>query len=143
MAPISARTIDGVAESPSYLRSSPAEVRAIAITSLRARPRVIPTYKPDASAPGPTTDASVVYISTNANPTTGAALTSTADGRRHYEIFRGNTTNAGDSWHDLKPKAGYGVGARWRSPVGPVQADVAYGVDVRKIRLHFRLGFNF
>ena len=44
------------------------------------------------------TDASVVYISTNANPTTGAALTSTADGRRHYEIFRGDTTNAGDSW---------------------------------------------
>ena len=36
------------------------------------------------------TDASVVYIATNANPTTGAALTSTADGRRHYEIFRGD-----------------------------------------------------
>ena len=44
------------------------------------------------------TDASVVYIATNANPTTGAALMSTADGRRHYEIFRGDTTNAGDSW---------------------------------------------
>ena len=44
------------------------------------------------------TDPSVVYISTNANPTTGAALTSTADGRRHWEIFRGDTTNAGDSW---------------------------------------------
>jgi putative BNR repeat neuraminidase len=44
------------------------------------------------------TDASVVYISTNANPTTGAALMSAGDGRRHYEIFRGDTTNAGDSW---------------------------------------------
>ncbi len=44
------------------------------------------------------TNASVVYISTNANPTTGAALTSTADSRRHYEIFRGNTTNGGDTW---------------------------------------------
>jgi len=44
------------------------------------------------------TDASIVYISTNANPTTGTALTSTADGRRHYEILRGVTTNAGDSW---------------------------------------------
>jgi hypothetical protein len=44
------------------------------------------------------TDASIVYISTNANPTTGAPLMSTADGRRHYEIFRGDTPNGGDSW---------------------------------------------
>ena len=28
-------------------------------------------------------------------------------------------------------------------PVGPVQADVAYGVDVKKYRLHLRLGFTF
>ena len=45
------------------------------------------------------TDTSVIYISTNANPTTGAALMSAADGRRHWEIFRGDTANAGDSWH--------------------------------------------
>ena len=44
------------------------------------------------------TDGSVVYIATNANPTTGAALMSSADGRRHYEIFRGTMTNGGDSW---------------------------------------------
>ncbi|RZL62743.1 MAG: outer membrane protein assembly factor [Variovorax sp.] len=44
---------------------------------------------------------------------------------------------------ELKPKVGVGVGARWRSPVGPVQADVAYGVDTRKLRLHLRLGFTF
>jgi len=44
------------------------------------------------------TDPTVVYISTNANPTTGAALMSTADNKRHWEIFRGNTTNAGDTW---------------------------------------------
>jgi translocation and assembly module TamA len=44
---------------------------------------------------------------------------------------------------ELKPKVGVGVGARWRSPVGPVQADLAYGVDTKKIRLHFRLGFTF
>ena len=29
------------------------------------------------------------------------------------------------------------------SPVGPVQADLAYGVDTKKFRLHFRLGFTF
>ncbi|MDR6858102.1 BamA/TamA family outer membrane protein [Variovorax guangxiensis] len=44
---------------------------------------------------------------------------------------------------DLKTKVGIGVGARWRSPVGPVQADVAYGVDTKKFRLHLRLGFTF
>jgi translocation and assembly module TamA len=43
----------------------------------------------------------------------------------------------------LDAKVGVGVGARWRSPVGPVQADIAYGVDVKKYRLHLRLGFTF
>ncbi|MDR6538875.1 autotransporter assembly complex family protein [Variovorax soli] len=43
----------------------------------------------------------------------------------------------------LKTKVGVGVGARWRSPVGPVQADLAYGVDTKKFRLHLRLGFTF
>ncbi|RYF79575.1 MAG: outer membrane protein assembly factor [Comamonadaceae bacterium] len=42
-----------------------------------------------------------------------------------------------------KFKVGVGVGARWASPVGPVQADLAYGVDVKKFRLHLRLGFSF
>ncbi|HUD32958.1 MAG TPA: BamA/TamA family outer membrane protein, partial [Variovorax sp.] len=43
----------------------------------------------------------------------------------------------------LKTKVGVGFGTRWRSPVGPVQADLAYGVDVKKVRLHLRLGFTF
>ncbi len=42
-----------------------------------------------------------------------------------------------------KPQVGVGVGARWRSPVGPVQADLGYGVETRKFRLHLRLGFSF
>ncbi|VWX57429.1 Autotransporter secretion outer membrane protein TamA [Burkholderiales bacterium 8X] len=48
-----------------------------------------------------------------------------------------------DKPNQLKAKVGAGIGARWRSPVGPVQADVAYGVDTRKLRLHLRLGFTF
>ena len=44
---------------------------------------------------------------------------------------------------ELKAKVGVGVGARWRSPFGPVQGDLAYGVDVKKFRLHVRLGFTF
>lgn len=51
--------------------------------------------------------------------------------------------NAGDNFHDLKPKVGYGVGARWRSPVGPINVDIAYGKAVHKVRLHFSLGFTF
>jgi translocation and assembly module TamA len=51
--------------------------------------------------------------------------------------------NAADNFKDLKPKVGYGVGARWRSPVGPIAVDVAYGKAVREVRLHFSLGFSF
>jgi translocation and assembly module TamA len=51
--------------------------------------------------------------------------------------------NAADNFSDLKPKVGYGVGARWRSPVGPIAVDLAYGQAVHKARLHFSLGFTF
>ena len=51
--------------------------------------------------------------------------------------------NAADKVQDLHPKSGYGVGARWKSPVGPINVDVAYGHAVHKVRLHFSLGFTF
>ncbi len=51
--------------------------------------------------------------------------------------------NAGDSFKDLKPKSGYGVGMRWRSPVGPINVDAAYGHAIKKYRLHFSLGVTF
>jgi translocation and assembly module TamA len=51
--------------------------------------------------------------------------------------------NASDSFSGLHPKSGYGVGARWKSPVGPINVDVAYGHAVKKARLHFSLGFTF
>jgi translocation and assembly module TamA len=44
---------------------------------------------------------------------------------------------------DLDPRVGVGAGVRWRSPVGPLQADLAYGVQSRQLRLHLRLGFSF
>ncbi len=44
---------------------------------------------------------------------------------------------------ELSPKVGVGVGARWKSPVGPLQIDLAYGVDVQRFRLHMNLGFTF
>lgn len=43
----------------------------------------------------------------------------------------------------LHPRVGVGAGLRWRSPVGPLQADLAYGVQAKRVRLHLRLGFSF
>lgn len=51
--------------------------------------------------------------------------------------------NAADTIAELKPKAGYGVGARWRSPVGPINLDLAYGQAEHKVRMHFSLGVTF
>lgn len=51
--------------------------------------------------------------------------------------------NAADRIADLRPKSGYGVGARWRSPAGPINVDIAYGQAARQVRLHFSLGFTF
>jgi translocation and assembly module TamA len=44
---------------------------------------------------------------------------------------------------ELRAKVGVGVGARWKSPVGPLQIDLAYGVDSQRLRLHMNLGFTF
>ena len=44
---------------------------------------------------------------------------------------------------DLEPKFGVGAGVRWRSPVGPLQIDVAYGLAVKEFRLHLSVGFTF
>ena len=43
-------------------------------------------------------DPDTVYISSNVEPKSGAPLLSRADGNRHYEIFRGTTTDGGASW---------------------------------------------
>ena len=43
----------------------------------------------------------------------------------------------------LDLKLGVGAGARWKSPVGPLQFDLAYGVAVQKFRLHVSVGFVF
>lgn len=51
--------------------------------------------------------------------------------------------NAAERWKDYEPVYGYGVGARWKSPVGPVGVDIAYGEAVDDYRIHFNLGVNF
>ena len=51
--------------------------------------------------------------------------------------------NAANSWKDYDPALGYGLGVRFRSPIGPVGVDVAYGEETKEYRLHFNLGVNF
>lgn len=51
--------------------------------------------------------------------------------------------NANDSWNDFRFFHGSGVGARWRSPIGPVRIDLAYGHETRQPRLHFSVGYGF
>ncbi|WP_382154886.1 autotransporter assembly complex family protein [Hydrogenophaga sp. ANAO-22] len=44
---------------------------------------------------------------------------------------------------DLKPVWGVGTGIRYNSPVGPLQLDLAYGLEVRRFRIHLNVGFTF
>jgi translocation and assembly module TamA len=47
-----------------------------------------------------------------------------------------------------RPKAidlalGVGIGVRYKSPIGPLRADVAYGERTGNVRLHFSVGYSF
>jgi translocation and assembly module TamA len=45
--------------------------------------------------------------------------------------------------HLLRTQTSYGIGARWRSPVGPVRMDLAHAQALQKWRLHLSVGFTF
>ena len=51
--------------------------------------------------------------------------------------------HAADRWSELRPVFGYGVGLHYRSPVGPLRLDLAYGQDTRQLRLHLSVGVIF
>jgi translocation and assembly module TamA len=51
--------------------------------------------------------------------------------------------NSANSFGNLQPALGLGVGVRWRSPVGPLRLDYAWGRETRKTRLHFSVGIAF
>lgn len=44
---------------------------------------------------------------------------------------------------DLRPVYGVGTGVRFLSPIGALQASVAYGLEARKLRLHLTVGVTF
>jgi translocation and assembly module TamA len=54
--------------------------------------------------------------------------------------------DAGNAWDDttlFKAARGYGFGGRFRTPIGPIRADLAYGDQSHQIRLHFSVGYTF
>jgi translocation and assembly module TamA len=51
--------------------------------------------------------------------------------------------DAGDDGSELEPAVGVGLGARFRTPIGPIRADVAYGERTAQWRLHFSVGYTF
>lgn len=50
---------------------------------------------------------------------------------------------ATDVWRERRFFSGVGLGARWRSPVGPVNVDIGYGLQNRGIRPYLTLGIAF
>ncbi|MGB7480249.1 MAG: autotransporter assembly complex family protein, partial [Burkholderiaceae bacterium] len=50
---------------------------------------------------------------------------------------------ATDNWSDKTIYQGVGAGVRWKSPVGAVNVDLAYGVRDRQFRPHISLGIAF
>lgn len=54
-----------------------------------------------------------------------------------------DTGSVADQPEKLTFHTGVGTGIRWASPVGPVQADIAYGLKTQQFRLHLRMGFTF
>ena len=54
--------------------------------------------------------------------------------------------DAGNAWDTgvrTDFATGYGLGARFRTPIGPIRADLAYGALNSDWRLHFSVGYNF
>lgn len=51
--------------------------------------------------------------------------------------------NVVERWQDFSWAQGYGFGVRWKSPLGSLNADLAYGQESRDIRLHLSVGLSF
>jgi translocation and assembly module TamA len=51
--------------------------------------------------------------------------------------------NAWDEGLSFDPALGYGLGVRFRTPIGPIRADLAYGEKTGEFRLHFSVGYTF
>lgn len=55
-------------------------------------------------------------------------------------VDAGAVSNTPSQWNKA---VGVGVGARWRSPVGPLEIDLARALETHRWRLHISIGFRF
>lgn len=55
-------------------------------------------------------------------------------------VDSGAVSNTPGQW---QPATSIGVGARWRSPVGPLEIDLARALQTQRWRLHISIGFRF
>lgn len=65
---------------------------------------------------------------------------------RHPEFlyaFFIDAGNAATSFGAISPVVGYGTGVRWRSPVGPLSLDLAYGEAVKSFRVYLNVGVSY
>ena len=51
--------------------------------------------------------------------------------------------DAVDRRQESRLALGYGLGARWKSPAGPLGIDLAYGERTQRMQLHFALSIPF
>lgn len=63
--------------------------------------------------------------------------------RNWYGAVFVDAGNAALTWGEYDAAVGYGVGVRWRSPIGPLRIDLAYGQQVESVRLHISVGVTF
>ena len=95
---------------------------------------------------GPVRDGAVVGGAVMATGTVEAMRRFSQDSPRWRDWYGAvfvDAGNAADSWRGFDPALGYGVGVRWRSPIGPLRVDLAYGEKVKAVRLHVNVGATF
>jgi translocation and assembly module TamA len=51
--------------------------------------------------------------------------------------------HADNRFDDLKMALGYGLGIRWRSPVGPLSVDWSWGQEIHRGRIDLSVGIVF
>jgi translocation and assembly module TamA len=65
------------------------------------------------------------------------------DWRDWYGAVFVDAGDAADEWKDMDVAFGIGFGVRWRSPVGPLRMDLAWGERTGSVRLHLSVGMSF
>jgi translocation and assembly module TamA len=70
-------------------------------------------------------------------------LTLFGDARSFEHAVFVDSGAASDDLGDGQVFTGVGTGMRWASPVGPLQFDIARGLQSNKWRVHLRVGFQF